>query len=357
MYLGVGVESSSHKYGLFQHICRRFEVILPDGSVVFCSKDERPELFYNIPWSHGTLGFLLSAEIRIVPAKQYVHLTYVPFTNGQAAIQMFEKEARKTEGTADFVEALAFGRDKIVVMLGNLTDKADPKKVNAIGNFYKPWFFKHVEDYLEKGKGDEYVPLRHYYHRHTKSLFWEVQDIIPFGNHPLFRYLFGWMMPPRISLLKLTQTEALRKLYEEHHVVQDMLVPIKDLSESLDVFHSVFCVYPLWLCPMRIPRNPNYSKYGGFVKPLENDEMFVDIGAYGNPSQEDFNCVKSTKKVEDYVLKKKGYQMMYADSYLTREEFRKMFDHRVYDALRKELPLCLKAFPEVYDKVCKQNRI
>lgn len=36
----------------------------------------------------------------------------------------------------------------------------------------------------------------------------------------VFRYLFGWMMPPRISLLKLTQTEALRKLYEEHHVVQ-----------------------------------------------------------------------------------------------------------------------------------------
>ena len=32
------------------------------------------------------------------------------------------------------------------------------------------------------------------------------------------------MMPPRISLLKLTQTEALRKMYEEHHVVQDMLV-------------------------------------------------------------------------------------------------------------------------------------
>lgn len=30
----------------------------------------------------------------------------------------------------------------------------------------------------------EYVPLRHYYHRHTRSLFWEIQDIIPFGNHP-----------------------------------------------------------------------------------------------------------------------------------------------------------------------------
>lgn len=50
-------------------------------------------------------------------------------------------------------------------------------------------------------------------------------------------------------------------------------------------------------------------------------------------------------------------QMMYADSYMTREEFREMFDHRVYDQLRKKLPLCLQAFPEVYDKVCKANRV
>ena len=107
------MESSSHIYGLFQHICRRFEVALADGSVVFCSPDNNPELFYNIPWcvracnvvggrlsirpptidssshqpplfsldrSHGTLGFLLSAEIRIIPSKPYVKLRYFPFT-------------------------------------------------------------------------------------------------------------------------------------------------------------------------------------------------------------------------------------------------------------------------------------
>ena len=26
-----------------------------------------------------------------------------------------------------------------------------------------------------------------------------------------------------------------------------------------------------------------------------------------------------------------GFQMMYADSYMTREEFRQMFDHTLYD--------------------------
>lgn len=65
-----------------------------------------------------------------------------------------------------------------------------------------------------------------------------MQDIIPFGNNPVFRYLFGWMVPPKISLLKLTQGETLRKLYEQHHVVQDMLVPMKCLTQALHTFHE-----------------------------------------------------------------------------------------------------------------------
>ena len=36
--MGVGIESASHKYGLFQHVCVGFELVLADGSVVHCSK-------------------------------------------------------------------------------------------------------------------------------------------------------------------------------------------------------------------------------------------------------------------------------------------------------------------------------
>lgn len=46
------------------------------------------------------------------------------------------------------------------------------------------------------------------------------------------------MVPPKISLLKLTQGETLRKLYEQHHVVQDMLVPMKCLSQALRTFQN-----------------------------------------------------------------------------------------------------------------------
>ena len=59
-------------------------------------------------------------------------------------------------------------------------------------------------------------------------------------------------MPPKISLMKITQTESLRRLYEKHHVVQDMLVPISALSACLQTFDKHMDVYPLWLCPFRV---------------------------------------------------------------------------------------------------------
>lgn len=68
LVMGTGVESSSHIYGLFQHICESFELVLADGSLVQCSKTENADLFYAVPWSYGTLGFLTAAEIKILPA-------------------------------------------------------------------------------------------------------------------------------------------------------------------------------------------------------------------------------------------------------------------------------------------------
>lgn len=51
-------------------------------------------------------------------------------------------------------------------------------QINPIGYFWKPWFFKHVERFLSSGPAVEYIPIRHYYHRHTRSIFWELQVYI-----------------------------------------------------------------------------------------------------------------------------------------------------------------------------------
>lgn len=35
--MGTGIESSSHIYGLFQHTCVAYELVLADGSLVRCT--------------------------------------------------------------------------------------------------------------------------------------------------------------------------------------------------------------------------------------------------------------------------------------------------------------------------------
>jgi len=46
------------------------------------------------------------------------------------------------------------------------------------------------------------------------------------------------MMPPKVSLLKITETKAITKLYENNHIIQDLLVPVKYLKASILNFHD-----------------------------------------------------------------------------------------------------------------------
>ena len=46
------------------------------------------------------------------------------------------------------------------------------------------------------------------------------------------------MVPPKISLLKLTQGDTIKEMYEKYQIIQDMLIPFDKLSDALDVFHQ-----------------------------------------------------------------------------------------------------------------------
>ena len=360
LIMGFGIESSSHKYGLFQSICASFDLVTADGQLVRCSPSENADLYFQIPWSHGTLGFLVAAELKIIPAKKYVKVHYQPVRSLDDMVEVFEEASRKIEDN-DFVEGLVYSRDTAVIMRGTFTNDIESDgSVNAIGRWYKPWFYRHVQTYLKNGQeGVEYIPLRDYYHRHTRSYFWTMEEIIPFGNHPVFRALLGWALPPRIELLKYTETETTRRLREKFHVVQDMLMPIRYLKQSIQYFDDHFNLYPLWLSPMDIFDN---ERHHGFVHPLRTkdgtvDEMYVDIGAYGTPLKANFDNSSALPLLEKFVIDHQGYQALYAKTTLSREDFRMMFDHSDYDNLREKLPFCKQAFDEVYDKVSSKGRV
>lgn len=431
LLMGVGIETSSHKYGLFNDSVVEAEVILASGEVVTCSKTKNRELFDALPWSYGTFGFLVSLKIRVIPCKPYVKMWYIPGYTAKSCSDIFKACCHKQKSKSneekinlkeeyfhssanklefDFVEGLMYSRNKLITMPAKFYDKKDIKKskLNNIGLWFKPWFYKHVqsffsskfnkneedkkalkiletdeiENFLDERYDYEFIPLRDYYHRHTKSIFWELEEIIPFGNHWIIRYFLGWALPPKVSFLKITQTQRVKELYEKFHCIQDMMVPESTLDESLDVFNDNYGIYPLWVCPYRAYdyqkldalENKNNNNEAHQVqahrcflkKPeniLENEayELYVDLGAYGvpkvvkdkGPDERYFNVIDVSRKVEQFVHSVHGFQMLYATSYQDREEFREMFDHSHYDLMKKKYDPH-NSFPRVYEKVCKK---
>jgi hypothetical protein len=61
--MGAALESSSHMHGDFLDGCRAVELLLGNGSVIWCSRTEHADLFAALSGSYGTLALLLSAKI------------------------------------------------------------------------------------------------------------------------------------------------------------------------------------------------------------------------------------------------------------------------------------------------------
>ena len=107
--------------------------------------------------------------------------------------------------------------------------------------------------------------------------------------------------------------------------------------------------------------------------------MFNDLGIYGTPGsvkrRQPFNATYAMREMEKSVLLSQtvlsltvvwesiclmyffrftrevgGYSFLYADIFMTREEFEQMFDLTLYEKVRKRYD-AQRAFPHLFDKV------
>ena len=356
--MGIGIATSSHREGCLFETVEAFEIVTADGSLVRATRDHNADLFHALPCSHGTLGFLVSVELRIVPARSHVRLDYEPFHSLDAFCARLEKLTASPDAPR-FIEGLVFSGDSGVIIKGDYATPPPGRgaRINRINDFYKPWFYSHVAQFLRAGAASEYIPARHYFHRHTPSVYFQLKDLIPFANNRWYRYLWAWMGAPKVSLLKLTTTRELRRQSFENRVAQDIMVPIGDLAESIRLVDGMFDIYPLWVGPVRLF---DHGANEGFLRNPANgasSQMFVDVGIFGIPPLAEtggYDQVLTSRRLEKFVRERSGYQMLYADICMTRAEFEEMFEHRLYRDMRRKYA-AENAFPEVYDKVVPES--
>ncbi|KAI1732455.1 FAD binding domain-containing protein [Ditylenchus destructor] len=367
---GAGMTTYSHKAGLYQETVLSYDVVLADGSLIHVTKDnEHSDLFYCLPWSHGSLAFLVALELKLIRVKPYVHLKYIPIRGQDNYCNtMMKLSGALGDDTCvpDFLEATIFDKENAVIMCGKFADvdtSEKKKKVNSISAWYKPWFYKHAESFLHKpGEGEEYVPLREYLLRHNRAIFWVVEDMIPFGNHPLFRLFLGWLCPPKPAFLKFTTTNMVREMTFSKQVFQDIIMPLSTLKEQVNTSTELFDIFPLLVYPCKIFDHGKGKSGQGQIRPPPknlltpntNFAMYNDLGVYGTPGKvkrrETYNPTNAMRAMEKFTRDVGGYPFLYADIFMTEEEFEQMFDLKLYREVRRKYG-AENAFPTLFDKV------
>jgi len=131
-----------HVEGCFSECVKQFRLMLPDGKIVRCSRDENRELFLATCGGMGLTGVILDAEIYLKKIKsKNISQTMIKTKNLKETFEAFEKYSDQPYSVA-WIDCLAKGDDagKCLLMAGDFADDGDlnlqsKKRLNIPFNF------------------------------------------------------------------------------------------------------------------------------------------------------------------------------------------------------------------------------
>ena len=152
----------------------------------------------------------------------------------------------------------------------------------------------------------------------------------------------------RVRYIKRFRSSKLREWEIYHHVVQESLVSIEHIEESIDKFHDLFAVYPLLFYPFRLMDHGPSSGMLSCKKRYKDRDygFYFDLAAYGIPpavldKPEKYNLVDNILELERYTHDKGGFLTPYTDIFFSREEYREMYGLRALEFQNVKLRLDL----------------
>ena len=96
----------------------------------------------------------------------------------------------------------------------------------------------------------------------------------------VFRYLFGWTMPPKFGLVNWLRQTFKPPGFNEIFVCQDVFVELQHIPDILEFIDDKFGIHPIWLCPVRHVL-PSKLKHHHTIPNVYVEGIEVDIGVYG----------------------------------------------------------------------------
>lgn len=236
-HAGSAGESSSFKFGFLDATVLRIEIVTPDGSVLYASKDENEDLFYGTAGTLGTLGVITLLHVSLVEARGWVEVVYHPITSFEEAVSLVEKQIK--EESNDFVDGILFSRTSGVVVIGRLVSAvpsySKEEKTPKVGRFTRrgdPWFYIHAKKHSSRPTPYKfYTPITDYLFRYDRGGFWVGALAFSYFSLPfnsLTRYLFDTNLRTRRMYHALHTSGMVGK-----YIVQDVAVPLPQGPEFL----------------------------------------------------------------------------------------------------------------------------
>jgi FAD/FMN-containing dehydrogenase len=331
-------ESSSFKYGGVHDCCLQYELVLGNGELITASPMQNQDLFYGTACSYGSLGIITLVKLRLIPAKDFVRLTYRAVKSFDDAASLMEREVG---GAAHFIDGIIFAKNRGVIMSGNFTDKTD-MPVSTFSNRTDEWFYLHADNISKRYETyEELIPVRDYLFRYDRGAFWGGRDVCSFLNLPFTRftrYILDNIFKARNVYRILHATNV-----SQRYLIQDLVLPRENLLSFLQFIDNLLHTYPLWLCPLLPGKNDTLSPT------YINTSLTVNVGMYKEFGSDYSRFLQANRDIEHKVSELHGRKVLYAHSYYPQDEFWKIYSEAPYNALREKY-FAARAFPDIYDK-------
>lgn len=314
---GVGIESSSFRYGLVHETVLEMEILLGDGRIVVCSPAQNPDLFFGFPNSYGTLGYALRLKIRLIPAQRYVHIRHSRFTEPEAYFASVGEQRG-----IDYLDGAIFGANEMYLTSGQFVNDAPRvSDYTYLGIYYRS---------IQRNRED-WLTAHGYIWRWDADWFWCSRHF--YVQNPVVRLAAGaWALNSRTyqRIMRLSR-RLLPESRREESVIQDVDIPIEHAAEFIRFLLSEIGITPIWVCPFKAyePR-VTFDLYA-----LDPRKMYINFGFWDTvPTTHEDGYYN--RKIEEKALELEGKKGLYSTAYYDEETFWKIYNRDRYLELKRK---------------------
>lgn len=350
---GVGIESSSFRYGFPHETLLSMEILTGDGRIVQ-AKPTGPnkDLFFGFPNSYGSLGYAISLKIQLVPVKKYVKLTHTKYSD----IKKYLNDMRSIcdtqkwqDNPIEFVDGMIYKKGEYYIVTGQMVDDAP-----YVSDYtYKNIYYKSIRE-----KNEDYLTIKDYIWRWDTDWFW--CSINMGAQNPILRRLYGKDRLRSDRFMKIFNFEMrhgykhkIDKLFGKkpiEFVIQDVEIPIDKCEEFIKYYFKTINIRPVWVCPVRqLDKSKKWSLYG-----LDTNRLYINFGFWSSVEAKTMDPAWHNKSLEAKVTELQGKKSLYSSAYYDKNIFWNLYNSKEYNKLKKAYDP-KGVFKDLYDKTVKRG--